>query len=326
MLRQNAISNGSISIRKIINTMSAPFFSIIIPAYNREDYIEQCLDSVFAQSFNDYEIIVVDDGSTDRTVDILEGYGERIRLVCQDNAGAGVARQTGCSQARGVYIAFLDSDDLWFPWTLNTYHQIIEKEAMPSVLWGANYGFKGDDAPEIPECGVLDYLKSKNFYSLGHPCPMVATCNFVIKREAFESTSGFFSHRHLCEDTSLFLESGLCEGAVYMESPFMVAHRDTPESFIKHSHYWYDGLMYIRAQEASGAYPGGQQWGLERQWFIAMNFRSASVRLMKRKQYAYAWKLFFISMPWQIRLRRFRFLFGLPVVFLFSLFGSDGDM
>ena len=301
---------------------SSPFFSIIIPAYNREDYIEQCLNSVFAQSFNNYEIIVIDDGSTDRTVEILRGYGEKIQLICQSNSGAGVARQTGCKQARGEYIAFLDSDDLWFPWTLEVYHQIIQKESMPSVLWGRNYDFKGDDAPSTPERGALDYLKADNFYSLGHPYPMVATCNFVIQREAFESTSGFFTHRHLCEDTSLFLESGLCDGAVYMESPMMVAHRDTPGSFIKHSHYWYDGLMYIKAQEERGAYPGGGQWRRARQWFIAMNFRSAAVRLMKRRQYAYAWKIYFIYLPWQIRLLRFRFILGLPLVFVASLFRS----
>lgn len=308
-----------------MSEQSPPFFSVVIPAYNREDYIEQCLDSVFAQSFNAYEIIVVDDGSTDRTVEILKGSGDRIQLICQENGGAGVARQTGCAKARGEYIAFLDSDDLWFPWTLETYHQIIEKEAMPSVLWGANYGFKGDDAPETPECGALDYLKSENFYSLGHPYPMVATCNFVIKREAFDSTSGFFRRRHLCEDTSLFLESGLCEGAVYMESPVMVAHRDTPGSFIKHSHYWYDGLIYIKEREESGAYPGGRAWRRARQWFIAMNFRSACVRLMKRRQYASAWKLYFIYLPWQIRLLRFRFIFGLPLVFVGSLFRSAED-
>ena len=303
--------------------MSSPFFSIVIPAYNREGYIKQCLDSVLAQSYTDYEIIVVDDGSTDKTVETLEEYGQSIQLICQANAGAGVARQTGCDVAKGQYIAFLDSDDLWFPWTLAVYKKLIDKEKAPSVLWGAIYDFKGDQAPSEPLQAEVDYIFSENFYSLDHPSPMVATCNFVIKREAFNSTSGFFTHRHLCEDTSLFLESGLCQGAVYMESPLMVAHRDTPGSFIKFSHYWYDGLMYIKKKEGDGGYPGGKQWASARKSFIAMNFRTATVRLMRRKQFAHAWRFYFTSLAWQVSLRRGRFVLGLPLVFISSLLNSS---
>lgn len=305
--------------------MITPFFSVIIPAYNREKYAVDCLESVFAQSFKDYEIIVIDDGSTDNTLKILKDFKDRIQLISRENGGAGAARQAGCDLARGQYIAFLDSDDLWFPWTLAVYNEILVKEHMPSILWGAIHSFKGESVPKFPPKERISYIYAQNFYSLKHPCPMVATCNFVIRCDAFELTSGFFKHRHLCEDTSLFLEAGLSNGALYMNSPLVVAHRDTPGSFIKHSHYWYDGLLYLKKREESGSYPGGVEWQNARRNFIAMNFRSASVRLMRRKQYISAWKLYFISIKWQLQFLRIKFIFGLPLVFIVTLFSSAQD-
>ena len=90
--------------------------SIIIPVYNCEKYLEECLDSVLRQTLKEYEIICVDDGSTDCTIDILKKYAEqdfRIKVLHQKNQGAGVARNLGLKHAEGEYIAFLDSDDYY---------------------------------------------------------------------------------------------------------------------------------------------------------------------------------------------------------------------
>lgn len=92
---------------------SAPLISVIIPAWNRAIYLGEALESVFAQTFTDYEVIVVDDGSTDGTRGMLEPYIARIRYLHQDHKGVPTARNLGVEQARGKYIAFLDSDDLW---------------------------------------------------------------------------------------------------------------------------------------------------------------------------------------------------------------------
>lgn len=89
--------------------------SIVIPTYNRASYLSQAIDSVLAQSCADYEIIVVDDGSTDNTGQILESYRDRIRCIHQANKGVSAARNMGIRSARGEWIAFLDSDDIWLP-------------------------------------------------------------------------------------------------------------------------------------------------------------------------------------------------------------------
>src|SRR5271155_161031 len=117
-----------------------PFFSVIIPVYNRAELIRSALDSVLAQEFSDYELIVVDDGSTDQTAQVIEQYAaehsQRIISLRQSNSGPGAARNTGIARATGRYIAFLDSDDLWFPWTLANHARAIQEFGSPAFICG----------------------------------------------------------------------------------------------------------------------------------------------------------------------------------------------
>ena len=89
--------------------------SVIVPAYNAAATIAGTVESVFAQTFRDFELIVVDDGSTVRTREILAGFGDRVRLIEQHNNGPAAARNAGARLASGEYLAFLDADDLWRP-------------------------------------------------------------------------------------------------------------------------------------------------------------------------------------------------------------------
>jgi glycosyltransferase involved in cell wall biosynthesis len=89
--------------------------SIIIPTYNRAWSIKESIDSVLSQDFNDFELIVIDDGSTDHTLGILNSYGKDILVIHQRNQGVSSARNRGLMEASGSFIAFLDSDDLWLP-------------------------------------------------------------------------------------------------------------------------------------------------------------------------------------------------------------------
>lgn len=102
-------------------------FSIIIPAYNAEAYLQRCLDSIFSQDFNGYEVIVIDDGSTDGTAALLEGYPQ-VKVIHQENQGMATARNRGLDAAQGDYILFIDSDDELMPHALSNLAPQINGE------------------------------------------------------------------------------------------------------------------------------------------------------------------------------------------------------
>ncbi len=93
-----------------------PLISVVIPLYNKEPYIKRAIDSILAQKIQDYEIIVIDDGSTDKSAEVVKSFPDpRIRLIQQENAGVSAARNRGIEEAKAELIAFLDADDEWTP-------------------------------------------------------------------------------------------------------------------------------------------------------------------------------------------------------------------
>src|SRR5690554_4515625 len=105
-----------------------PYFSIIIPLYNKENYIHKTLISVLNQTFNAYEVIVINDGSTDDSVKIVKQINDqRIKIVHQKNLGVSVARNKGIELAKTNYICFLDADDFWQPNHLQSFYDAIHK-------------------------------------------------------------------------------------------------------------------------------------------------------------------------------------------------------
>jgi glycosyltransferase involved in cell wall biosynthesis len=113
---------------------SSPFFSVIVPIYNRESFIISCINSVLSQDFNDYEIICVDDGSSDSSISILNTFEDkRIRIIQHPkNYGRCIARNTGIKAARGKWLCFLDSDDTYYSNHLSSHKRLIE--AYPKQL------------------------------------------------------------------------------------------------------------------------------------------------------------------------------------------------
>ena len=119
--------------------MADPFFSIIMPAYNAENTIEHAVASIEKQAFSDYEFIIVDDGSTDRTADILralqQAYGN-IRQISIENAGPAAARNAGLELARGQFVLFLDSDDAYLEGSLQKIHDLLEQDPADILIYG----------------------------------------------------------------------------------------------------------------------------------------------------------------------------------------------
>jgi teichuronic acid biosynthesis glycosyltransferase TuaG len=122
-------------------TKTLPTFSVIVPVHNIAKLIAETLDSVFNQTFADYEVILINDGSSDSTEleEVLKLYKEKLVYIKQENAGAAIARNTGILNARGKYLAFLDGDDLWFPEYLEKQLKFIEQNKFDLVYCDAEF-------------------------------------------------------------------------------------------------------------------------------------------------------------------------------------------
>lgn len=125
--------------------MNSPFFSIVIPTYNRADLIGLTLASVLAQDFAAFEVLVVDDGSKDNTAEVVAQYPDpRLHYLPKQNAERGAARNYGLARAQGEYVLFLDSDDLLHPNHLGTLHQAIQAAPQPPNFIATKYDFDRD--------------------------------------------------------------------------------------------------------------------------------------------------------------------------------------
>ena len=126
----------------------SPLISVIVPVYNREQYVAEALDSILAQDYRPLEIIVVDDGSTDRTPEIVQSYGSQLIYLCQENQGVAAARNSGIDYAHGQFLAFLDSDDIWVEGKLSAQMALLDENPDLDVIYGHAENFF---SPEVED-------------------------------------------------------------------------------------------------------------------------------------------------------------------------------
>ena len=117
--------------------MGNPTVSVIMAAYNHAGYIAQAITSVLSQSWHDLELIVIDDGSTDRTREVVAAFADPVRYIYQENQGQGGARNTGIAHARGEFVSFLDDDDLWLPGCLETVVAVLRSRPEVGALYAS---------------------------------------------------------------------------------------------------------------------------------------------------------------------------------------------
>jgi glycosyltransferase involved in cell wall biosynthesis len=127
-------------------TDDPPLVSIVIPCYNVEAYVGKAIESVLGQTYDPIEIIVVDDGSEDDSVDVIQSYQERITLYRQENKGAPAARNQGTRKASGSLLKFLDADDLLYPEAIERQvSQMRQIESERAIVFGDGHYFRGED-------------------------------------------------------------------------------------------------------------------------------------------------------------------------------------
>ena len=177
--------------------------SVIMPCFNAESFLETAIDSVLNQTYPDVELIVNDDGSRDRSLEILRAYGSRITVITQPNRGPYPARNRGVSESRGEYIAFLDADDYWAPYCLAELHRALENSSAALAYCGwQNVGLSGGRGePYVPP----DYEEGDKLESLlrsAAPWPIHAA---LLRRSVWDEVGGFDEDLGTCMDYDLWL-------------------------------------------------------------------------------------------------------------------------
>jgi glycosyltransferase involved in cell wall biosynthesis len=185
--------------------------SVIIPTYNRARYISRAIESVLAQTYRDFDVIVVDDGSSDDTRHVLEAFGDRIRYVFQENAGPGAARNCGIRLSTGAHLAFLDSDDVWMPTFLA--QTVGTLDAHPEVGMVATGMYVGP--AEARKVALVNDVEPGVWRLPTHATkgqiPLLFRCTssdvIVARRDVVERYGGFYEHQcRFGEDVYLWLQ------------------------------------------------------------------------------------------------------------------------
>ncbi|MBI4782352.1 MAG: glycosyltransferase family 2 protein [Oscillatoriophycideae cyanobacterium NC_groundwater_1537_Pr4_S-0.65um_50_18] len=200
--------------------------SVVVPAYNAVQDLSQTLESVLQQTFTDFELLVVDDGSTDDTAKIVQDYVERdsrVRLVSQYNQGVSVARNTGIQESTGEFVAFLDHDDLWLPNKLAAHVQHLSLDANLGISF-ARIEFMNADGELTGQYSNLRLrnIMPKHLYEENLIC---TPSNAVIRRTALEQVGGFEKSLSGYADIELFLRISCYEWKVEGLDDILVRYR-----------------------------------------------------------------------------------------------------
>ena len=206
-------------MEEISRIEKTPRVSVVIPTYNRARIIEEAVDSVLAQDYKDFELIVVDDGSTDNTSEVLAPYEDDVRVLFQENKGVSAARNRGIAEASGRLIAFLDSDDLWLPQKLSAQVEFFNQRpdafiCQTGEVWVRN-GRRVNPGQRHKKPSGMIFEPSLEL------C-LVSPSAVMIRRDLLDRTGGFDETLPACEDYDLWLRIS-CRFPVYLiETPLIV--------------------------------------------------------------------------------------------------------
>ena len=213
-------------------------FSVIIPLYNKAPYVAKAIESVLAQTFNDFELIIVDDGSKDNSAEIAAQAIENqtnCRLIRQKNAGVSMARNNGVAASKGDYLCFLDADDWWAPNFLEEMAKLIA-DFPDAGIYGTNYTIVNETkrktrvSPIGVEAGFeKGYINYCQVYAktLAMPLWTGAVC---IPRKVFEETKGFNPQLKMGEDFDLWIRIAIRHKVAFLNKPLAFYNQDVEAS------------------------------------------------------------------------------------------------
>ena len=293
-------------------------FSVIIPLFNKAPYIENALQSVLAQTYSDWELIVVDDGSRDESAAIVERILHDVNnaiLIRQENSGVSTARNNGVAASHGEYVCFLDADDWWEPTFLEGMNSLIA-DCPQARLFATNYYYVKNGRKQVKLDIPTGYFNYCQVYakSLCQPVWTGATC---MSRETFEEFGGFKPQLKLGEDFELWIRIVLRYPVAFLNSPMSNYNQDVDVSFrgTHHLHkpenhmLW--NLDYLAEEEKSN--PDFKQlmdnlrvYGLQNH-FLSKEFHDAAKEQLAKVDWTLQpnkWKKYYDYPLWWLRIRQ----------------------
>jgi glycosyltransferase involved in cell wall biosynthesis len=222
--------------------------SVVIPTYNHGQYLKRAIDSVLNQTYKDLEIIVVNDGSTDNTKDIVHSYGDQIKYIYQQNQGLASARNTGINASRGEFLAFLDADD-WFAED-NLQIKMSFMESHQNAVWVySNWQYLDEEGNHLTRGSEKFRYADKKlnghiFQELVHNRNFISPCTVVVKKAVLEDVN-YFDPNVVCqEDLDLWLRISLKYPAHYIDKVlvYVTVH---PKSLSTDFTKWVNGNAVI---------------------------------------------------------------------------------
>jgi len=222
-----------------------PYFSIIIPVYNKEKFVSKTIGSVLSQTFTDYEIIIVNDGSTDQSeAEILAFKDNRIKYFSQKNEGVALARNFGIEKATADYICFLDADDFWFPTFLETMHryssELPEQQVFASAI---EIETKNNCIPAHYSILETSAFEIVNFFDASQKECVLWTSSVCIHKSVFENVGVFDTKIKHGEDTELWIRIGLQFPIVFIHN-ILARYVYHKESVSRNSNYYFEKYTF----------------------------------------------------------------------------------
>lgn len=259
-------------------------FSVIMPVYNGEKHIETAIESVLAQTLPDWELIIIDDGSTDSTPMLLEKYlgFDRIHILTQSNLGVSAARNSGMKAAKGSHFAFLDADDIWYKNHLEVMQNLITR--YPSAgLYGTFTKAELPNGREINECRFFqnrdsivfldDFFKEYHKDKSAKMFTVITTC---ISKDAFEKTGGFPVGCKIGEDLELSLKTA-AYFPVVLSKECTAVYKKGNSTATKYKSFDPDWGFFDTVEQiySDSEIPSGKRENLKKvmQWFSMRRYR-----------------------------------------------------
>lgn len=303
--------------------MSGPRVSVVVPTYNARALLAETLTTILAQTFVDFELIVIDDGSTDDTADYLASIDDsRVRVIRQANAGVGAARNRGIDDARGEFVAFCDHDDLWAADKLAT--QVAFMDAYPAcVACVVPWSYSTDpEKPIYTHAGPTPFVE-RPLRVLARGGLFLITSALMARRSALDGLR-YFTEPHCFEDTPLQVK-------LLARGPFGVAgdrvrmvYRWHESNYSSSADYFANGVALLRRSQANGYFSDvADRRDLEA--FVCHLARTATMKLLKAGRRGDAWRLYRREFGRQIAARAWKFVLGFPALSLVPSSGTPGE-